>query len=52
MLTTLQSDDLNSMNSFTHPQNVAPKESTIAIKGNKINLTSLPYSLSVIKVKM
>ena len=52
LLITLQSDDLNSMNSFNAPQNVAPKESTIAIKGNKINLTSMPYSFSVIKVKM
>ena len=52
LVTTLQSDDLNSVNSFNQPQNVVPKESTIAIKGNKINLTSLPYSFSVIKVKM
>ncbi|MEP6950002.1 MAG: alpha-L-arabinofuranosidase C-terminal domain-containing protein [Ginsengibacter sp.] len=52
LLTTLQSDDLNSVNSFAQPQNVAPKESTVAIKGNKINLICLPYSFSVIKVKM
>jgi alpha-L-arabinofuranosidase len=52
LLTTLQSDDLNTGNSFSQPQNVAPKESTVAIKGNKINFTSLPYSFSVIKVKM
>jgi alpha-N-arabinofuranosidase len=52
LLTTLQCDDLNTGNSFSQPQNVAPKESTVAIKGNKINFTSLPYSFSVIKVKM
>ena len=52
LLTTLQSDDLNSMNSFNAPQNVAPKESSVAIKGNKLNLTSLPYSFSVIRIKM
>ena len=51
LLTTLQSDDLNSVNSFSQPQNVAPKESSVAIKGNKINLTSLPYSFSVIRLK-
>jgi alpha-L-arabinofuranosidase len=48
----LQSDDLKSENSFARPQNVSPKESSIAIKGNKINLTSLPYSFSVVRVKM
>ncbi len=52
LVTTLQSDDLNSMNSFSQPQNVAPKESAIGVKGNKINLTSLPYSFSVIRIKM
>ncbi|MEP6596043.1 MAG: alpha-L-arabinofuranosidase C-terminal domain-containing protein [Ginsengibacter sp.] len=52
LLTTLQSDDADSMNSFSQPQNVAPKESFIAIKGNKINFTSKPYSFSVIRVKM
>ncbi len=51
-LTTLQSNDLNSVNSFDQIQNVVPKESSLAIKGNKINLTSLPYSFSVIRVKM
>ena len=52
LLTTLQSDDLNSVNTFSQPQNVAPKETSVAIKGNKIKLTSLPYSFSVIKIKM
>ena len=52
LVTTLQSDDLNSVNSFSKPQNVAPKESTVAIKANKINFTSLPYSFSVIRIKM
>jgi len=52
LLTTLQNDDLNSVNSFSQPQNVAPKEISVAIKGNKINLTSLPYSFSVIRIKM
>lgn len=51
LLITLQSDDLNSANSFGEPQNVAPKETSIAINGNKINLASLPYSFSVIRIK-
>ncbi len=51
-LTVLNDNDLNSVNSFEHPQNIAPKESSIEIKNNKIILTSLPNSFAVIKVKM
>jgi alpha-L-arabinofuranosidase len=52
LLTTLQSDNPGSENSFAHPQNVAPKKTSIAIKGNKINLTIFPNSCSVISVQM
>ena len=52
LLTVLQSDDLNTMNTFDQPQNVAPKESPIEVKGKKILLNSAPYSFSVIRVKM
>lgn len=52
ILTTLHSNDLNSINSFDHPLNVSPKETSIALKGNVVNLTSLPYSFSVIRIKM
>ena len=48
LVTTLQSGDLNSENSFSNPKNVAPKESTVSIKGNKIIFISLPYSFSII----
>jgi alpha-L-arabinofuranosidase len=51
-LTVLKGDNLNSMNSFEQPQNVAPKESTITINGTTINLTAAPYSFNVIRVKM
>ncbi len=51
-ITTLQSDDLTSMNSFSDPKNVAPKQSSIPLKGNAINFTSQPHSLSVIRIKM
>jgi len=51
-LTVLQSDNLYSINSFDQPQRVAPKESTIAVKGKKINLTAAPYSFSVLRVKL
>ncbi len=51
LLTVLQSEDLNSMNTFDQPQNVAPKESSIEVEGKKILLNSAPYSFSVIRVK-
>ncbi len=51
-VTTLQSDDLTNMNSFSEPKNVAPKESSLSLKGNKINFDSKPYSFSVIRIKM
>lgn len=50
-LTVMQSD-LTSLNSFDSPTNVAPVESTIVIKGKKIQLNSSPYSFSVLRVKL
>ena len=51
-LTVLQSDDFYSVNSFTNPENIAPKQSTINIKGKKIDLTAAPYSFTVLRVKI
>jgi len=51
LLTVLQSDDLYSVNSFSQPQQIAPKESTIAISGNKLNWEAAPYSFSVLRIK-
>ena len=50
-LTVLQSDDLFSVNSFDNPKKVAPKESTIAVKGRKLELDAAPYSFTVLRVK-
>ncbi len=52
LLTVLQSNELQEVNSFDKPQNIAPVESTINIKGKAINFTAAPNSFSVIKVKM
>jgi len=52
IVTTLESNDLNSENSFAKPLNVAPVNSSLAVKGKQIIFTSAPYSLSVIRVKM
>ena len=51
-LMVLKGDDLYSVNSFDAPQHVAPKESTMVIKGKKINFTAAPYSFSVLRIKM
>ncbi|HEY8657674.1 MAG TPA: alpha-L-arabinofuranosidase C-terminal domain-containing protein [Hanamia sp.] len=51
-VTTLQSNDLESENSFAKPYNVAPVESTVAVNGKQIKFKAAPYSFSVIRVKM
>lgn len=50
-LLTLQSD-LTAVNSFDQPANVAPVESTIAVKHKKISLPTGPYSFSVVRVRV
>lgn len=51
-LVVLKSTDLNAVNSFDNPTNVAPQESTVAITGKKITLTAAPYSFNVLRIKM
>lgn len=52
LLTVLQSDNLYSVNSFEKPQNIAPKESAVAIKGKNVTFVAAPYSFSVLRIKM
>lgn len=52
LLTVLQGNAPNSVNSFNQPQNIAPVESQIAVKGKQLTLMVAPYSFSVIRVKM
>ncbi|HEV8084589.1 MAG TPA: alpha-L-arabinofuranosidase C-terminal domain-containing protein [Chitinophagaceae bacterium] len=51
-VTTLQSNDPGRENSFANPGNVSPKESSVDVKNKKINFLSMPYSFSVVKIKM
>jgi alpha-L-arabinofuranosidase len=51
-LQLLQTDDLDAVNSFEQPFRVSPKESTIAIKGKKIEYNAAPYSFSVLRIKI
>ncbi len=49
--TVLTANDLSNVNSIAHPEEVAPANSIIDIKGKKISTTLVPYSLTVIKCK-
>jgi alpha-L-arabinofuranosidase len=51
ILTVLHSGDLNAVNTFDEPKKISPEESKLTIKDKKINLSTAPYSLSVIRVK-
>ncbi len=51
VITTLQDDDLNAVNSLDHQDVVSPKKHKINLNGNKIKLVLKPYSFNVIKVK-
>lgn len=44
--------DLESVNSFEKPDNIAPQQSTVAVKNKKVALTLAPYSFTVLKVKL
>lgn len=50
-LTVLQSNDLKVVNSFEQ-QPIVPKESAFNVKNKTFTLTALPYSFSVLRVKL
>ncbi len=47
----LASSDLESMNSFDKPQNIAPVESEIKTGGKKINLTLDAQSMTILRIR-
>lgn len=51
-LTVLQSNEPDAVNTFRQPAQVAPRESSVSIKNNKLVLNAPAYSLSVIRVRM
>lgn len=51
-ITILSSTDLQAVNSLEHPKLVAPVEGTVSAKGNKLDLSLKPYSLSVVRINM
>ena len=52
LLTVLQVNNLNDVNSFTKPTHVAPVESAISLKRKELIFAAVPYSLSVIRIKL
>ena len=52
LLTVLQVNNLNDVNSFTKPTHVAPVDSAISLKGKELIFAAVPYSLSVIRIKL
>ncbi len=52
VLTVLQSDNLDQMNTIENPRAISPAQSQISVKNKNINLTLKPYSVNVVRVKM
>lgn len=51
-VSTLQSNDLQVVNSFESPDKISPKESTLAVSNGMVEVTAEPYSMNVIKIKI
>jgi len=49
-VTTLSSTDLSAENSFAHPQNIAPENTSISVNSGTIPLDLRPYSVTVFRV--
>jgi alpha-L-arabinofuranosidase len=51
-ITTLQSNDLDAVNSIESSQNISPKTNEMDIRNKQFNITLSPYSFTVVRVKM
>ena len=49
-VTTLQSADLKTENTFDQPKAIAPVSSTLEVKSGTIDAQLLPYSLTVYRI--
>ncbi len=49
---TLQSSDLQAVNSFESPEKISPKESTLTVNTGVVEVTAEPYSVNVLKIKI
>jgi len=51
-ITSLQSDDLNAVNSIAEPKAVSPQEQQANLSGNTLKLVLKPYSFNVIRIRI
>lgn len=51
-LIVMQENDLSKMNTIERPQDVAPTETTMDVKGKKFEYKSAPYSFSILRIKL
>jgi alpha-L-arabinofuranosidase len=51
-LIVMQENDLSKMNTIDRPQDVAPTETTMDVKGKKFDYKSAPYSFSILRIKL
>lgn len=51
-LIVMQENDLTKMNTIERPQDVAPAETTMDVKGKKFEYKSAPYSFSILRIKL
>jgi alpha-L-arabinofuranosidase len=51
-ITTLQSSDLDAVNSIESSQTISPQTNEIDIRNKQFNITLSPYSFTVVRVKM
>ncbi len=51
-VTTLTSPNLDDVNSFESPKKISPIESEFKLKGDKAQISLLPHSVTVLKLKM
>jgi alpha-L-arabinofuranosidase len=51
-VTTLQSADLNTENSFEHPEAIAPESSNVEVQSGRLTVELRPYSVNVYRVPM
>ena len=47
---TLESPDLNAENSLDHPENVAPKSSTLQVNSSTVSVQLKPYSVTIYRI--
>jgi len=51
-LIVLKNENLDGINTIENPESIKPVTEDISIRGKKIELTVVPYSLTVMRIKM